>query len=527
MQATTTQPTDFATQHEARELISELQALRDEMEQMVAQHFPLLDRLSPETRESGENLVRYVTARQHDLRPIQRRLHHLGISSLGRMEPYVDASLESVIRVLRLVAGEANFEASEHLGPKFQHGRARLVRQARGLFGPLPEPRQVSVMVTMPSDATEHPELIRNLLAAGMNIMRINCAKDSPVQWQQMIGHLRAAEVQLGQSCKVFMDLAGPNPRTGPLAIRKKRKSGPRREVTYRLRPGDQLVITSDDILGRDAIRDSDGHVVEPATIGCTLAEMLEYVRVGQRILYDDGGLEAVVQACNEQEVTVEVIRARKGAVKIRSGKSLNFPDTHAPLSSLTDKDLVDLEFIAHHADAVGFSFVRTAEDVRQLLKQFERLGADDLGVVLKIETQDAFRNLPMLLLTAMQRPRVGVMVARGDMGAEFGFGRMGEVQEEILWLCEAAHVPVIWATEVLDSLAKNGVPTRGDVTDAAMASRAECVMLNKGKYIVDAVEFLVDILGRMNEHQRKKYPRLRKLHVCCAEEGTDVLAEF
>jgi pyruvate kinase len=91
----------------------------------------------------------------------------------------------------------------------------------------------------------------------------------------------------------------------------------------------------------------------------------------------------------------------------------------------------------------------------------------------------------------------------------------MSEVQEQILWLCEAAHTPVIWATEVLASLAKKGVPTRGDVTDAAMSGRAECVMLNKGEYIVRAVEFLADVLGRMGEHQVKKFARLRPLHVC------------
>ena len=100
---------------------------------------------------------------------------------------------------------------------------------------------------------------------------------------------------------------------------------------------------------------------------------------------------------------------------------------------------------------------------------------------MLKIETQAAFNRLPMLLLAAMRHPPVAVMVARGDLGVEVGFERLSEVQEEILWLCEAAHVPVIWATQVLESLAKGGMPSRAEVTDAAMGSRAECVMLNKG----------------------------------------------
>jgi len=88
---------------------------------------------------------------------------------------------------------------------------------------------------------------------------------------------------------------------------------------------------------------------------------------------------------------------------------------------------------------------------------------------VLKIENRQAFEDLPRLLLTALRYPPMGVMVARGDLGVELGFERMAEVQEEILWLCEAAHVPVIWATQVLEGLAKKGLPSRGEVTDAAM----------------------------------------------------------
>jgi pyruvate kinase len=133
---------------------------------------------------------------------------------------------------------------------------------------------------------------------------------------------------------------------------------------------------------------------------------------------------------------------------------------------------------------------------------------------VLKIETQQAFGRLPSLLLTAMRHPPVAVMVARGDLGVEVGFERLSEVQEEILWLCEAAHIPVIWATQVLESLAKGGMPSRAEVTDAAMGSRAECVMLNKGPYIRQTLDFLCDVLNRMESHQEKKSSMLRKLSI-------------
>ena len=141
-------------------------------------------------------------------------------------------------------------------------------------------------------------------------------------------------------------------------------------------------------------------------------------------------------------------------------------------------------------------------------------LGDRRPAVVLKIETKRGFENLPAMLLEAMKAPRCGVMIARGDLAVECGFERLAEVQEEILWFCEAAHVPVIWATQVLESLAKAGQPSRAEITDAAMSHRAECVMLNKGPYVTEAVHMLDDILRRMHGHQTKKRPQLRELRL-------------
>jgi len=103
-------------------------------------------------------------------------------------------------------------------------------------------------------------------------------------------------------------------------------------------------------------------------------------------------------------------------------------------------------------------------------------------------------------------------MIARGDLAVEAGYERLAEMQEEILWICEAAHLPVIWATEVLDQLARTGKPSRAEVTDAAMSQRAECVMLNKGPHVDTAIVVLDDILRRMSGLQRKKTPQLRPL---------------
>ena len=162
----------------------------------------------------------------------------------------------------------------------------------------------------------------------------------------------------------------------------------------------------------------------------------------------------------------------------------------------------------------VEYLRIASPEDVAQLIQELDRLGAAQTGIILKIENRPAVEALPQILLTAMQRTRMAVMVTRGDLEVEIGFERMAEIQEEILWLCEAAHVPVIWATQMLESLAKRGLPSRAEVTDAAMSGRAECVMLNKGPHILLALDFLCDVLARMKGHQTKKSALMRKLSV-------------
>jgi pyruvate kinase len=105
-------------------------------------------------------------------------------------------------------------------------------------------------------------------------------------------------------------------------------------------------------------------------------------------------------------------------------------------------------------------------------------------------------------------------MIARGDLAVECGWERLVEVQEEILWMTEAAHMPVVWATQVLEGMAKNGMPTRAEITDAGVGARAECVMLNKGPNIVETVRILHDILLRMQQHQIKKRSTFRRLRM-------------
>jgi pyruvate kinase len=277
---------------------------------------------------------------------------------------------------------------------------------------------------------------------------------------------------------------------------------------------GDSLILTADGAPGKPALYDPTGRIVRPATISTTLPEILAKVSPGERIWFDDGKIGGVIKHVADGHALVEITHVRPQGEKLRSGKGINLPDSTLHLPPLTEKDLKDLEFIAQHADAVCFSFVTRATDVYELQARLEALGGDHLGIVLKIETIQAFEHLPELLLAAMRSPAAGVMIARGDLAVECGFERMAEVQEEILWFCEAAHVPVIWATQVLEKLAKKGLPSRAEITDAAMGVRAECVMLNKGPYILDAVSTLDDILERMQSHQKKKHSMLRRLQV-------------
>jgi pyruvate kinase len=288
----------------------------------------------------------------------------------------------------------------------------------------------------------------------------------------------------------------------------------PAREVALTLAIGDELVVTRSTILGREAIRDEQGNVLTPARIGCTANQVFQDVRPGDRVWFDDGKIGGLVERREPDRLHVRITLTRARGARLAAEKGINLPDTMLRLPAITDKDRADLAFVVRHADMVALSFVNSAEDVRDLRSTLASLGDEQPAIVLKIETLRGFTNLPAMLLEAMKSPRCAVMIARGDLAVECGFERMAELQEEILWLCEAAHVPVIWATQVLETLAKEGMPSRAEVTDAAMAHRAECVMLNKGPYIAQAVKVLDDILCRMHGHQEKKRSMLRELRL-------------
>lgn len=596
-------------------LIRKLEQLRADLVRLEADSEDFLVGISEAYSASARNLLHYIALRRHDIRHLQEELAALGLSSLGRAESCVLANVDAVLRALCLLAQRPAMDSLPDAAIDFARGNALLKQHTQSLLGPPNDPRRVRIMVTMPGEAAKDYALVRDLLARGMDCLRINCAHDDPQTWSRILKHLHTAETELGKKCCVLMDIGGPKLRTGelepgpqvvkcrpkrdqlgnvmtparvwltsadaptpppgeaaasvPLAaewlgqlqvndrlgFRDTRGSAREMRIVERvgagcwaelqrtaylsagtelrlkrlgkgttigqlpalvvpliLSKGDTLRLTREPLPGQPAQTDADGKLVAPAHIACTLPEVFGDLRPGERIFFDDGKIGGIIRDVSGDEVVVEITRARAAGGKLLADKGINLPDSALRLPALTSQDLEDLVFVASHADMVGMSFVHTAADVTDLQRQLANHGAEHVGIILKIETQRAFEELPELLLVALRRPRVGVMIARGDLAVECGYERLAELQEEILWICEAAHVPVIWATQVLEQLAKEGLPSRAEITDAAMGVRAECVMLNKGPHIVQAVAALDDILRRMEAHQSKKRSMLRQL---------------
>jgi pyruvate kinase len=610
-------------QRHLRKLIDDLAAIRNEMILLQQGCLDRLDKLHPDWRQSGTNMLHYLALRHRDIRPLQEKLAGLGLSSLGRTESHVLASLSALLMVLRALDRQpVTHETDEAVS--FVAGRQLLEQHTERLLGPRPGQRATRVMVTMPSEAATDYLLVRDLVAHGMDCMRINCAHDDEQAWGQMIDNLRRAKRELGKKCRVLMDLGGPKLRTGPIesgpavmkwrplrdrlgavlepariwfrpddsdevpdgpacgilpmprewlsslnvgdavafndarnaartirivdaagdcrwgeslntvyvtpgltmhritSAKKKGKestkqmavvsSFPADSGAIHLRKGDTLILTRSMEPGRAGVLDDHGRILNHPCIGCSLPEVFDCVKAGERIFFDDGKIGGVIRAAYKDRLRVEIVSSRPQGDKLGPEKGINLPDSHLRMSALTDKDRSDLGFIVRYAHMVGMSFVQEVADVADLLHELVETGGAHLGIVLKIETRRGFEMLPDLILAAMASPSAGVMIARGDLAVECGYERLAEIQEEILWLCEAAHIPVIWATQVLESLAKAGIPSRAEITDAAMSSRAECVMLNKGPHVVEAVRVLDNILQRMAEHQSKKSPLLRQL---------------
>ena len=594
--------TDPSLEAERKTLVVDLAKLESAMSRLELSHADDIALVEPEHRADAVNLTHYLALRQSDVRSLQRKLGQLGLSSLGRCEPHVLATVESVRAVL-----DTTTSMPVPSSLSFEAGRDALDRNTDALFGPRPLGRVPRVMVTLPSEAATDYEFVRRLLTLGMDVARINGAHDGPEAWVRMSCNVRKASDEVARPCRISMDLPGPKMRTGPLiegpqVVRLHPQRDLRGVVVVpaqvrlvgspvitseassalsvdpawlaRREPGDvvELVdtrgshrclnivqcdpgqatalawdttyIEAGSTLSCDAWSTMVGSLppvpqyhllcvgdrlrltksleaAEPwrhgqpgvACIGCTLSAAFAVVEPGQQVVLDDGKLIGVIESVDPGEILIRIERAAAHGTKLRAEKGINLPESSLPVDAVTDADLPLLRVAAAYADMIAVSFLRHERDVDLVRQYLRRVRAENCALILKIETGAAFARLPEILLHAMRSPRVGVMIARGDLAVEAGYERLAELQEEILWLCEAAHLPVIWATEVLDHLARTGSPSHAEVTDAAMAQRAECVMLNKGPHLDMAIVVLDGILRRMSGHQRKKIALLRQLN--------------
>ncbi|KAG8390395.1 hypothetical protein BUALT_Bualt01G0078900 [Buddleja alternifolia] len=278
----------------------------------------------------------------------------------------------------------------------------------------------------------------------------------------------------------------------------------PPAEQFVRLRVGDLLTISRDssDESGISTCSDISAH---SHRITCPSGYLFDSVKPGDPISFDDGKIWGVIKGTSISEVVVSITHAGLKGTKLGSEKSINIPDSEIRYEGLTSKDLIDLDFVAAHADMVGISFVRDVHDIVVLYQELRKRKFPKLGIVLKIETKGGFEKLPFLILEAMKFSNpLGVMIARGDLAVECGWEKLADIQEEIISICSAAHVPVILATQVLESLVKSGVPARAEITDAANGRRTSCVMLNKGKHIVKAISTLDTILNTKEKAELK-----------------------
>lgn len=317
------------------------------------------------------------------------------------------------------------------------------------------------------------------LYQAGMDAVRLNLGKLPEEAWGPLLRAIREAEALLDRRLPLLLDLEGPRLRT---LVRE----------AARVRTGDLLALElrGEAPLGLPAFAPD-----RPGLLA---------LREGDRLSLDEGRLVAEVLEPTPYGFLLRVAFTPPKGFKLKAGRALNAPLVPgAPY--LGAKDRKALALAQQVGALVGLSFVRTREDLEPLPKGLR-------GVVLKLETREAVENLPALLAALQGRFPTAAMIARGDLGVELGPERAAEVEEELLWLLEAARTPAVWATHVLDRLVKKGTPSRAELADAVMGSRAEVVMLNQGPFLREAVGLLDGILRRMEAHQHKKTPRLRAL---------------
>lgn len=493
---------------EIAHLETKLQELKEHIEH-VENHTPTwLGNVNDAYVQSAQNLLRYLALRSWDIREIQAGLISFGISSLGTSPGFVKENISRSLGLLQLIQGKTPQTDLRKACFGFENSAELLQTRTKQLFGSTRGAARTKIMVTMPEETANDVALVEQFLKAGMDAARINLSHGNYHMWDTMLNSIIEAGDRLSKAPAIFMDLPGPKIRVDSIFSLTDSENEYKKVEFISVVKGEHL-----ELMKESDFIELKSHIdFKRKIITVLLPQIIDDLQVGHRIFLDDGAIETVVISKSSSSAALKIIRATKK--KLGFGKGINLPDTHLTLPSLTPYDLELLPYACKNADVIGYSFVRSGADVKVLYSNLLESKENSIGVVFKIETREAFENLPEILFEAMKRPRIGVMIARGDLAVEVGFERISEVKNQIMAICEAAHIPVIWATQVLENMAKKGLATRAEISDVILSGKTECVMLNKGPFMTDTIKTLKNILRRMDGHYNKNKSTLRALEV-------------
>jgi len=444
----------------------------------------------PTGLESAKNLVHFDALSQLELGELKHELKTIGLNGEITAPFAVLPTLRAVRDVLAILAGRDIDPL--RLGIE-RDDITRLenlaTEHAQTALGPAPSLHPTRVMVSSHADLANDYEKMKELVSAGMNILRINCAHGDANEWRRTADLVRRAASEYDKDVRIICDLAGPKVRTGKM----------RNDEPILLAVGDTIHVTSAPVLGTNAAVAPDGVVIAPAKVSCTLPEAFTAIAAGDRVLFDDGNIAGIVERIDTTGADVRITYVLNEHHPLLAKKGINFPDTVLKVPALSERDREALKTVVEIADMVALSFTRSAGDIADLEDELTRLNGQHLTVVLKPETPQAVEDLTRIILGAMRSPPIAIMIPRGDLAVELGYEKLSPAQEKILTYGEAAHIGVIWATQVLEKLTTLGVPARAEITDVISGSRADCIMLPYGPHIVKTVKFIDKILPHTN----------------------------
>ncbi len=335
--------------------------------------------------------------------------------------------------------------------------------------------RRTKIVATL-GPASNAETAIRRLLRAGVDVVRLNMSHGDHDGHRRLFARVRDIAAQLDRHVAILMDLCGPKIRVGRF-----------REGMIQLRDGQRVVVTSRNVLG------------DAGLIPSQYRKLHKDVKKGERILLDDGNLELVVLSVKGTEVQCRVVHGGP----LGDHKGMNLPDSHVSTPAFTDKDKADVQLAMElQADFVALSFVRSAADVKRLQRFMKRHGGE-IPVVSKIERPEAVANIDEIIDQSY-----AIMVARGDLGIELPAEKVPLIQRELINKARRAHVPVIVATQMLESMITHSRPTRAEVGDVANAAETgtDAVMLSaetaSGRYPLAAVQTMDRVLRETERHQ-------------------------